>query len=426
MREIEEFAIFALKYQLLRNCFCMEIKSISLGGFCNIDNFNIDLQNINAIVAPNNYGKSNVLEAIIFALKFIRATENKRVKMMSDQSYIPINKKVCETPFSFEINGYYDNSGSLSKEFLYGFSFEWATSIEQKGARIIGEYLKVKDVSDIRFKSLVKRSTDTGAFYVPSPTGRCNKRIDVTDQQLIINLLYGTEVFFKTLLSTITNLEIQMVDLMESNMRELCKFFYTLKTTDIENYSILEDAICQIIPNVEKIEPIKLQLSTSKNATLPYRIDDDIYDLRIFQSSNNQDISISRLSSGSRRVICILKECLSAEINKIPLVLYEELENSVHPRLLENVLLVIAELAPTVSILTTSHSPYLIRYMKPEQLIFGLPSAMGVADFHKIKRQKISLLQKRAVGEEASFGEYMFELMLNMEYDSSEINTLFQ
>ena len=64
--------------------------------------------------------------------------------------------------------------------------------------------------------------------------------------------------------------------------------------------------------------------------------------------------------------------------------------------------------------------------MKPEQLIVGLPTATGVADFHKIKSQKISLLQKRAVGEEASFGEYMFELMLNMEYVSSEINTLFQ
>ncbi len=425
MREIGEFAIFAKKYSLLRNYFCMKIKSISLGGFCNIDKFNIDLQNMNAIVAPNNYGKSNVLEAIIFALKFIKANETERAKMMSDQSYIPINKMVCETPFSFEICGYYESSDSSSKEFAYGFSFEWATSIEQKGSRIISEYLKVKDISDIRFTSLVKRSPDSGAFYVPSPMGRCNKRIDITDQQLIINLLYGTEVFFKTLLSAITNLEIRMVDLLESNMRELCKFFYKLKETDIDNYSILEDAICQIIPNVEKIEPVKLQLSVAQN-TLPYRIDDDVYDLRIFQSSNNQDISINRLSSGSRRVICILKECLSAEINKIPLVFYEELENSVHPRLLENVLLVISELAPSVSILTTSHSPYLIRYMKPEQLIFGLPSATGVADFHKIKSQKISLLQKRAVGEEASFGEYMFELMLNMEYDSSEINTLFQ
>lgn len=44
----------------------MEIRNISISGFCNIKQFDINLMEFNALVAPNNYGKSNVLEGIRF------------------------------------------------------------------------------------------------------------------------------------------------------------------------------------------------------------------------------------------------------------------------------------------------------------------------------------------------------------------------
>ena len=46
------------------NILFMEIRNISIFGFCNIKQFDINLTEFNALVAPNNYGKSNVLEGI--------------------------------------------------------------------------------------------------------------------------------------------------------------------------------------------------------------------------------------------------------------------------------------------------------------------------------------------------------------------------
>ena len=49
----------------------MKIKSISVGGFKNLKRSTIQLNNITAIISPNNYGKSNLLEAIDFGVDFL-------------------------------------------------------------------------------------------------------------------------------------------------------------------------------------------------------------------------------------------------------------------------------------------------------------------------------------------------------------------
>lgn len=41
----------------------MKINSITVGGFKNLNTTKLELDNICAIISPNNYGKSNLLEA---------------------------------------------------------------------------------------------------------------------------------------------------------------------------------------------------------------------------------------------------------------------------------------------------------------------------------------------------------------------------
>ena len=49
----------------------MKIKSVTVGGFKNLDKTKLLLDNITAIISPNNYGKSNLLEAIDFGCEFL-------------------------------------------------------------------------------------------------------------------------------------------------------------------------------------------------------------------------------------------------------------------------------------------------------------------------------------------------------------------
>lgn len=401
----------------------MEIRNISISGFCNIKQFDINLTEFNALVAPNNYGKSNVLEGIRFAFRFIAATEDERQTMMSDPAFIPINNATSGDAFRFGIEL---ANGEDEVAYSYSFSFEWAKNNGELGCCITNESLSEISKEYRRPHTLIKRTTDDGGFYVSSVTGRCNKEAKASGTQLVIDTLHGNDnIFYKEAVSKLKNLGLNMVGISGFDKQTLCKFIYNLKEQEPTRYSLFEDAVTNIVPNIKAITPTCSQMGLA-TGNVPYRIEDAIYDMRINEKSNNQDISISRLSSGSRRIITIIAEIIKAEMTGSSLICIEELENSVHPKLLENMILMVQSFAEGIKVLTTSHSPYLVRYLKSRQLTFGLPTEDGVASFHKLKQTKVKTVVKRASAMEMTLGEYMFELMLNLKPESEEITELFE
>ncbi len=401
----------------------MEIRNISISGFCNIKQFNINLTEFNALVAPNNYGKSNVIEGIRFAFRFIAATEGERQSMMSDSSFIPINNATSGAPFRFGIE--LTNRGENEEAYSYSFSFEWTKNNGESGCCITDESLTEISKEYRRPHTLIKRTKDNGGMYVSSVTGRCNKDAKATGTQLVMDFLCSNDnLFYKDIVSRLKNLGLNMVGISGFNKQALSQFIFNLKEQEPTRYSLFEDAVTHIVPNIKAITPTCSQMGLA-TGNVPYRIEDAIYDMRINEKANNQDISISRLSSGSRTIIMIIAEIIKAEMTGSSLICIEELENSVHPKLLENVILMVQSFAEGIKVLTTSHSPYLVRYLKSRQLTFGLPTEEGVASFHKLKQAKVKTVVKRASAMEMTLGEYMFELMLNLKPKSEEIAEFF-
>ena len=76
--------------------------------------------------------------------------------------------------------------------------------------------------------------------------------------------------------------------------------------------------------------------------------------------------------------------------------------------------------------LITSHSPYLIKYLEPTKMKFGIPTELGVADFRSLKPNKVAKVLKNASAEEVSVGEYMFEMLLDMDCNDELINEYFK
>lgn len=402
----------------------MKIRNISISGFCNIKQFNIELTGFNALVAPNNYGKSNVLEGIRFAFLFISASEVERKSMMSDPAFVPINIATSGDPFSFRIELTKGEDVNETR-YAYSFSFEWARNNGEEGCYIVEEALSEISKEYRRPHTLIKRVMGGGGLYVSSAKARCNKEANASKSQLVIDLLsVNDNIFFKDVVCRLKELGMNMVGTANFDKQTLCKYIYDLKEYYPIKYSLFEDAITHIVPNIKSITPTCSQLGLSYG-NVPYRVEDAIYDMRINEKSNNQDISISRLSSGSRRIITIIAEIIKAEISGSSLICIEELENSVHPKLLENVILMVQSFAEGVDVLITSHSPYLVRYLKSCQLTFGLPTKEGVASFHKLRQAKVKTVVKRASAMEMTLGEYMFELMLNLKPESEEIVELF-
>ena len=93
--------------------------------------------------------------------------------------------------------------------------------------------------------------------------------------------------------------------------------------------------------------------------------------------------------------------------------------------MIENLLLTMQNYAEDTKILMTSHSPYLMRYLRPRQMYFGLPENDGLAHFAQVDPSKLKHLYRFASDMELTFGEYMFDFMLDVENDSEKLKKYF-
>jgi len=429
----------------------MKIDKIIIGGYTNIQRVELSLNELTALTAPNNYGKSNVLSAIRFATDFISASPGEKSVMMNYRPAISINTATATMPFTFAMEGRLEYEGKEA-EFDYGFSFEWAKSDSNgKGAVITEEYLKLKHADDKRYRSIILRIQPDEAKYLATPKGRCASQITLLGNQLAINKMVSyDDLFYVDVLKQLNNLQVKNVNTLidpdsffalspqgdsvngySVNFPEKSNagfFIYSLKQLHHDKYELLKDVIMNLLDDVEDFEPIKVNIRKENEVTedVPYHSSDVLYDIRVKERFNNQHTSISRISSGSKRIIFVLALTLAGAINHIPLITFEELENSVHIRLLENLLEAIVQLAGDTKVLITSHSPYLVKYLSAENIYLGMPNSQGLADFRQLRANKIKKAIRMASAEELTLGEYLFELMLDADGNSELLNEYFE
>lgn len=407
----------------------MKIDGFKIGGFANIDLVNLDVEGMNALVAPNGYGKSNVLHGIEFGVRFFGAEEAERRQMMGSR-WKPVNTTIDGKNFSFEIRGSVDVDGE-EQLFVYGYAFAWADDDTQ--GRIVAEELRMKRPRDQRFRQMISRTAER-CLIVPSATGRCNKEFDVADIQLALSAIAGSSVMFlhpvAQKVSGVQAPNLESLDNPESYFSvgggkgiamlggmTLSEYLYHLKETDAENYELLEDGVLQLVPNLREFSPEVVTLPDGQRR---------IYDVRVRERFCSQPTSIVQLSSGSKRMIFLFTLCVAARSGGIPVIMMEEPENSVHPRLMENLLLMLREYASGTAILMTSHSPYLMRYLDAGQMYFGVPGSDGLARFERVNASRLKQLYRYAGDLELTFGEFMFDFMLDMEGDDEKVARYFR
>ena len=59
----------------------MTVRGFVIDGISNIGSLRLDVGSLNALIAPNGYGKSNVLRAIGFGMDFLSATEQEKIQI---------------------------------------------------------------------------------------------------------------------------------------------------------------------------------------------------------------------------------------------------------------------------------------------------------------------------------------------------------
>ena len=119
----------------------MRILSITVGGFRNIEKTTFELGGIVGLVSANNYGKTNVLDAISFAIDFMQASLRERSNMMGVVGCMPLSPKLADDCFTFAIELEDPDLGEY-RFVRYGFSFAWAKD-DGGGRSIVDETLEI-------------------------------------------------------------------------------------------------------------------------------------------------------------------------------------------------------------------------------------------------------------------------------------------
>lgn len=173
----------------------------------------------------------------------------------------------------------------------------------------------------------------------------------------------------------------------------------------------------QIFPNITKIDLREIsveaqdELPSMDDIDIPFAFSDKVYAMKVSDDFLIRPISFQRLSDGAKRVFLILTFAVIADIKGLPLIAFEEPENSIHPSLLQSFLRVITQLTSNCKIIITSHSPYMLQYIEPSNIYIGMPNDSNLARFQPISSSKVRTLLQDVEAADTSVGDYIFELL---------------
>lgn len=411
----------------------MKIQAVVIDGFKNLSNVKIRFDNITALVALNNFGKSNVLSAIDFGMTFIKSSVSEKQIMMANSNLIPMNKAMLGRNYKYEMEV---STEINSQEYLvqYGFEFNWKDSVG-KAPKIVGEYLKVKlNIRGQKFTQLIGRS-ENNALYKSSETGRCSSKINVDSAELVVNKLKAfDDIYYFEIIKKINNMKIYMENNLDAkffyqpnpiirkglenemiNADNLPRIIYNLKTQYSGKFDLLKDVYTKLFPNIEDVIVKQIPIGGKEDNQIPedapFVFSKYIYVLLVRDCNLSNSIDFASMSDGAKRVFLILTKIIVSSISNVSLIAIEEPENSVHPGLFQAYIRIIHQLLDDCKVIITSHSPYIVSYLDPAWIHVGMNVKPGVAEFFSFKNSGQKQLKKDATHYHMSMGDYLFSLL---------------
>ncbi len=424
-------------------CVDMKIQAVLIDGFKNLSNVKISFDNIIALVALNNFGKSNVLSGIDFGLDFIKASIEDKKDMMSNSNLIPINCSMVGRNYRYEMEVSTDIN---NEEYIiqYGYEFEWKDS-EDKEPQIVSEFLKVKlDEKGQKFTQLINRTADL-ALYKSSETGRCSSKIRVENAELVANKLRAyDELYYAQIITKLNGMKIYMENNLDAksfyqpdpiirkgfenemiNADNLPRVIYNLKKQNPDKFELLKDVYSQLFPDIEDVIVKQFKINGLTNneelpENLPFVFSNNYHVLFVKEKNLVNPVNFSMMSDGAKRVFMILTKIIVSSVSNISLIAIEEPENSVHPGLFQSYIQIISQLLDDCKVIITSHSPYIISYLDPSWIHVGVNKIAGVAEFFTFKKLGQKQLENDAAGFNMSMGDYLFSMLADNESNISD------
>lgn len=420
----------------------MKVQAVLIDGFKNLSKVKITFESISALVALNNFGKSNVLSAIDFGLFFIKTPIDDRVKMMANSDLIPINRNMQGENYKFEVEVLTEDAGQEHRV-QYGYEFAWRCH-EDEEPEIVHEYLKIKPAEKGRkYTQLINRKREV-ALYKSSKTGRCSSKIKIEPLGLVVNKLQAyDDLYYVKIIEKINAMKIYMEDNLDAksfyqpdpiirkgfenemiNANNLPRIIFNIKKSNPDKFELLKDVFFQLFPDIEDIIVKDFKINALESNQLPddapFVFSNSIHVLFVKDKNLTNTVDFSSMSDGVKRVFMILTKIIVSAVSNISLIAIEEPENSVHPGLFHAYIQIISQLLDDCKIIITSHSPYIVSYLNPSCIYVGINRKPGVAEFFPFKKSGQKQLENDAAEFNMSMGDYLFSMLADSESNISD------
>lgn len=384
----------------------MKITSIKVKGYKNLLDCTYNMTNFNVLIGANNSGKSNLLEIFSFLDDIISGSDDVKENIFSGNS---ARGKIASDYTSF----LQDSNISLELEFqddiaeecfkyIYYLEIKTFEVFKKTNGYIINEFLKYKNIKKTGSMITIFERNDTTVKVLKS--GRISK-IDNTQSLLtLINKISDikesledeaqrgiSDVFVIAKTPVIYSSANEIRDTFSFDKRDSKSVIKNgrIATIDIANQieqilnsddkQYFQEMISDILKLSIKFNIIEIS-STSpaiKYITVKYINDDG--------SLSDYENNINQLSDGTLIVLNILT-CLVS--NKYPVLAIEELENCIHPKLLQRLIELISREFSDIQLIITTHSPVLINMVKLENVSYIVNKNYEGAKIEAVKNRK--------------------------------------
>ena len=374
----------------------MKLLSVAVSGFRNVAQTTIELGGISAIVSPNNYGKSNLLQAIDFGFEFMKSSSRQRESMMRSLNCMPLNPKLANDDFHFSIT--LDDPALGEYRFVrYGFSFAWLRD-DGEGCRITDETIEISSRERGPWTNYLKRNEGK---YKKSHDTRSFRSISLDGTKLAIDVLTAIEdIDINGAIKSVLSASFDICDSLDADNRfrstplelkvqhpddsfimfddeDLSRSLFHLSKASPERYEDFQAAVYTLFPEFEEISAVSYAINPEEHSRLvemlgaadadtdiPFRIKDELYRLMIKSSHVNQPVDVSYMSTGTKRIIWLIANVMIAGAKGAGGIGIEEVETSIHPRMTQELLEILNE--SVAEHLAAAHEPLALPHPVPK------------------------------------------------------------
>ena len=150
-------------------------------------------------------------------------------------------------------------------------------------------------------------------------------------------------------------------------------------------YELFREALCDILD----LEDVRFKAEDIPTLTKKAKAKKTLKRMRFFlvKRTGSDYCLIEEYSDGTLVVAAIL-EALFSPNDRGPILCLEELENCLHPAAVEKLLRFLQDNADKWPVLITTHSPYVLNGVNPEDVNVAVIDKTGAAHFEKVKNNK--------------------------------------